>query len=154
MSITPTIATKAADASNSTQSDSASSSARTPTQTLGQADFLKLLVAQLSAQDPLNPISNTDFIAQMAQFSTLQATTAMQASMSSVQSGMNLMQAYTLLGKTVNVLTSSGETATGPVSAIQYQSGAPCVVVNGQTYSLSQITSVSQTNTQTQTQSN
>ena len=124
-----------------------------PQKTLGQADFLKLLVAQLSAQDPLNPVSNTDFAAQMAQFSTLQATQSMQTNLSAVQSGLAMLEAGSLLGKTVNLKTSDGQAVTGVVSSVQYQAGSssPTVVVNGQTYSLSQVTSIAQTPAQTTT---
>jgi flagellar basal-body rod modification protein FlgD len=118
-----------------------------PQQTLGQADFLKLLVAQLSAQDPMNPVSNTDFAAQMAQFSTLQTTQTMQTNMAAVQTGLTGLQANSLLGATVNLQTSNGQTLTGVVSAVQYHSGTPSLMVNGQAYDLSQVTSVSQTQT-------
>lgn len=118
-----------------------------PQQTLGQADFLKLLVAQLSSQDPMNPVSNTDFAAQMAQFSTLQTTQTMQTNMAAVQSGLTGLAANSLLGKTVNLQTTNGLTVTGVVSSVQYQSGTPSIVVNGQPYDLSQVTSVSQTQT-------
>jgi len=131
-------AATAYDATQAQQSD-------LPQQTLGQADFLKLMVAQLSAQDPLNPMSNTDFAAQLAQFSTLQATQAMQTNMAAVQSGTVGLQAESLLGGTVNVQNSSGQIVTGIVSAIQYQSGVPSIQVNGQLYALGQVLSVSQT---------
>lgn len=122
-----------------------------PQQTLNQADFLKLLVAQLSAQDPLNPVSNTDFAAQMAQFSTLQATTTMQTDVAAVQANLNLLQAGSLLGKSVSVKDVSGQMVTGNVSAVQYGSGTPTIVVNNQSYAISQVISVSPAQVQPQT---
>ena len=68
---------------SSTSSSSLSSAAiaadtsRVPIQTLGQNDFLKLLVTQMTSQDPLNPQKDTDFIAQMAQFSSLEQSKTM-----------------------------------------------------------------------------
>ena len=123
-----------------------------PQQTLGQADFLKLLVAQLSSQDPMNPVSNADFAAQMAQFSTLQTTQTMQKNMAAVQAGVGVLEAnslLSLLGKTVSLQTADGRTVTGVVSSLQYQSGNPTITVNGQAYSVTQVTSISQTQTQT-----
>jgi flagellar basal-body rod modification protein FlgD len=63
----------------SAATNSVSSSGQSPAgaQTLNQADFLQLLVTQMSSQDPLNPESDTDFAAQLAQFSSLQATQTM-----------------------------------------------------------------------------
>jgi len=125
---------------------------RLPQQTLGQDDFLKLLVAQLSAQDPMNPVSNADFAAQMAQFSTLQTTQTMQGNMAAVQAGVGVLEAnslLSLLGKTVSLQTANGQTVTGVVSSLQYQSGNPTITVNGQAYSVTQVTSISQTQTQT-----
>ena len=148
MSSSATTATNATTSAATVYDPTQTQQAQLPQQTLGQADFLKLLVAQLSAQDPMNPVSNTDFAAQMAQFSTLQTTQTMQGNMAAVQSGLTGLAANTLLGKTVNLQTTAGQTVTGVVSAVQYQSGTPSLMVNGQAYDLSQVTSVSQTQTQ------
>ena len=48
---------------------------------LGEDDFLKLLIAQMQNQDPLNPASNTEFVAQLAQFSTLEQLTTMNSNL-------------------------------------------------------------------------
>ena len=109
-----------------------------PTQTLGQSDFLKLLVTQMTSQDPLNPQNATDFVAQLAQFSSLQSSQTMQSDLAS-------LQANNLLGRTVSVNTTSGSLITGLVSAVQMQSGTPSIVINGQSYDLSQIAAVTPT---------
>jgi flagellar basal-body rod modification protein FlgD len=127
--------TNSPDATNSTPSS-------LPVQTLGQSDFLKLLVTQMSSQDPMNPQSDTDFIAQVAQFSTLEATQSMQSSMSQIQSSQQLTQANGLLGKTVSVQDNQGLTVQGTVSSVQIQAGTPQLIINGQQYSLGQVLSV------------
>ncbi len=106
-----------------------------PHQTLGQADFLKLLVTQMTSQDPLNPQSGTDFVAQMAQFSTLQSSQVMQSDMAT-------LQANSLIGRTVSVTSAGSAPTAGVVSAVQIQAGTPQVVVNGQTYNLSDIVTI------------
>jgi flagellar basal-body rod modification protein FlgD len=131
--------------STSTTADSlaAQTAARLPQKTLSQQDFLKLLVAQLSAQDPMNPVSNTDFAAQMAQFSTLQTTQTMQTNLAGLQAGQAVLQANGLLGRTVQVQSALGQLASGVVSAVSIQAGTPSITVNGQSYDLSQVLSVS-----------
>jgi flagellar basal-body rod modification protein FlgD len=108
--------------------------------TLTQADFLKLLVTQMTSQDPLNPESDTDFAAQLAQFSSLQEATAMAGNMAT-------MQASSLIGATVSVesATNSDQETTGVVTAVDMSSGSPEIQVNGQLYALSQILSISPT---------
>jgi len=116
-----------------------------PEQALNQQDFLKLLVAQMSAQDPMNPVSNSDFAAQMAQFSTLQTTQSMQTNLAGLELSQAVIQANSLLGRTVQVQSAQGVTDSGVVSAVEIKAGTPSIIVNGQSYGLSALLSVSQT---------
>jgi flagellar basal-body rod modification protein FlgD len=122
---------------------------RVPLQTLGQEDFLKLVVAQMTSQDPLNPKKDTDFIAQMAQFSSLEQAKIMQADIASLRDGQAVSQADGLLGRTVDVLASKDKIAHGMVSAVQLEGGKPKVVVDGQRYNLDQILSITPLQTET-----
>lgn len=109
-----------------------------PTQTLTQADFLQLLVTQMTSQDPLNPESSLDSITQMAQFSALQENQTMEGDMARIN-------ATSLIGQTVTVQDSQGNTTGGVVSGVQVNSGTPQIVINGMPYDLSDIVSVTPT---------
>jgi flagellar basal-body rod modification protein FlgD len=123
------------------------SEALLPSQTLNQADFLKLLVTQMSSQDPMNPQSNTDFAAQMAQFSALQTSQLTQANIATLSANQQVQQAADLIGKTVTAANIDGTTVTGPVTGVQVDSGTPSIVINGVAYSLSQVASIQLTAT-------
>jgi flagellar basal-body rod modification protein FlgD len=76
------------------------------TSTLGQDDFLKLMTTQLMNQDPLSPMENGEFLAQMAQFSTVSGITEMNTSIQSMAesfSAQKLMQAGSLINKSALV---------------------------------------------------
>jgi flagellar basal-body rod modification protein FlgD len=120
---------------------SAASTAVNASQTLTQANFLQLLVTQMSSQDPLNPESDTDFAAQLAQFSSLQETQTMTGNLQTIQ-------ATGLIGRTVAVTPSTGgSSVSGVVSSVQIAAGTPQIIVNGQSYNLSQLTAVTATPT-------
>jgi len=105
-------------------------------QTLNQANFLQLLVTQMSSQDPLNPESDTNFAAQLAQFSSLQESQDMQADLANIQ-------ATGLIGQVVTVLPKTGGAAvTGIVSSVQMSAGTPSIMINNQPYGLNQIEAV------------
>jgi len=125
---------------------SATATTATSNSTLNQADFLKLLVTQMTSQDPLNPESDTDFAAQLAQFSSLQEATTMAGDMAA-------MQASALIGATVEVASSTNgsQDTTGVVTGVDMSSGSPEIQVNGQLYGLSQILSITPTPTATTT---
>jgi flagellar basal-body rod modification protein FlgD len=108
---------------------------RIPLKQLGQQDFLNLLVTQLTNQDPLNPQKDTEFIAQMAQFSALEQSKAMQSDMA-------LFQANALIGRQVELKNTDGTRTLGTVSAVQLQAGTPLLMVNGQTHGLGQLLQV------------
>jgi flagellar basal-body rod modification protein FlgD len=109
-------------------------------QTLTQNNFLQLLVTQMENQDPMNPQSDTDMAAQMAQFTSLTQSSAMSASLS-------LLQANSLIGSTVSVTTDSkGDTTSGVVQSVRTgaasSSGNPEIIINGTAYELSSVISV------------
>ena len=84
---------------------------------LGKDEFLKLLVTQLKYQDPLNPVSNEQFIAQLAQFSTLET-------MRNMQTGFEGNQAYSLIGKkVVKIDPVTTQTTSGVVKGVKFLSG-------------------------------
>jgi flagellar basal-body rod modification protein FlgD len=96
---------------------------------LGETAFLQLLTTQLQNQDPLNPMDDTQSVAELAQFSAVQATTSLNDSFSSFESNFSVMQSAGLLGKTVSAQStdSSGNvtTVTGTVNSISVVNGIP-----------------------------
>ena len=117
-------------------------SERVPQKVMNQDDFLDLVVAQMTNQDPLNPRTDTEFIAQMAQFSALEQSKTMQSDMASLRKEQQLLQANAVLGRTVELKDDMDQLITGTVSAIQLDAGTPKIVVNGQSYDLSTLLSV------------
>lgn len=114
---------------------------RIPLQTLGQQDFLKLLTAQLTSQDPLNPQKDTDFIAQMAQFNTLDQTRLMQADLSGLRTQFKGLQANQFLGQWVSLKDPATKaTIEGTVTEVRFNGGEPQVVVGDVPYDLSRVT--------------
>lgn len=113
---------------------------RTVNNQLGKDDFLKLLITQLSNQDPTNPMENTEFIAQMAQFSSLEQMTNMNESFAKMASVINSSQAANTIGKTVEVNVGDS-VARGVVEATTLGQN-PQVLVNGMYYDLDKINAI------------
>ncbi len=109
-----------------------------PTSTLGKDDFLKLLVTQLQNQDPLQPMDNTQFISQMAQFSSLEQ-------MQNMNTSMTALQATTMIGTTVTWDDDAGKQQSGVVNSVSLANGNVSLVVGSNTIDLSKVTSVSPT---------
>jgi flagellar basal-body rod modification protein FlgD len=107
----------AANTGTSTSTTAASSNS-----SLGKDDFLKLLVTQLQYQNPLDPMDNTEFVAQMAQFSSLEQMQNLNATMAN-------MHASNLIGSTINFSNDSGNLITGIVGGTSTSSGVTSLVV-------------------------
>ena len=107
---------------------------------LGKDDFLKLLITQLSNQDPTSPMENTEFIAQMAQFSSLEQMTNMNQEFAKMNSMLVSSQAVGTIGKTVDITLGDTKT-TGGVEAVTYGAN-PQVRVNNMYYDMKQISAV------------
>mgnify|MGYP001409922031 CR=1 FL=1 len=116
------------------------------TSNLTESDFLNLMVTQMENQDPTNPMSDQDMATQMAQFSTLQATTNMQTSLTNVAGLTQLTSAANLIGQTVttDLVDSSNNPVGGVVTAAGVSKGTLSLTVNGQQVGLSDITGIAQ----------
>jgi len=106
-------------------------------------DFLNLLVAEMTNQDPMSPMSNTDFVAQMAQFTSLQT-------MQDLTYYSNASFAASLVGKTVTMasVSASGEmqVETGPVQAINLNGKEFEIRVNNKIFTIKNLMEISPTN--------
>jgi len=107
-------------------------------QFVSENTFLTLLITQLKNQDPMNPQDSSQFVAQLASFSSLEQMTAMNTSMQSVLDN----SATSLIGQNVTLLDQNGNMVQGVVQGIVYYSNTPAVQVNGQNYPISDIQNV------------
>ena len=107
---------------------------------LGKDDFLKLLITQLQNQDPTSPMENTEFISQMAQFSSLEQMTNMSSSFSKMAAYITSSEATSTLGKTVEL--DIGDSNVQGVVEGATRGENPQILVNGMYYSMDKIRAV------------
>jgi flagellar basal-body rod modification protein FlgD len=105
---------------------------------LGKDDFLKLLIAQLANQDPMNPMKDKEFISQMASFSSLEQMYNMNETLTSWVAHQNngqLLQYSELINKEITYTrsnenedgTTEEQTKTGTVTKIHFENGETTV---------------------------
>lgn len=103
-------------------------------QILGKDDFLKLMVAQMKNQDPMNPADDKDNIAQMAQFSSLEQITNLATATQDLANRLSLTQNVGLLGHTVTYTGTDGASVSGTVDGLALaKDGSATLSVAGQT---------------------
>jgi flagellar basal-body rod modification protein FlgD len=111
-----------------------------PTQNLGKDDFLKILITQLSHQDPTAPMEDKEFIGQMAQFSALEQMTSMANDFSRLAKMLSGGEAAASLGHSVEI-QEGDRIVQGTVKAVT-RGGDTQVLVNGSYYQWDQVTKV------------
>lgn len=126
-------------------------------QTLGKDDFLKLLVTQLKYQDPLNPMEDRDFIAQTAQFSSLEQMQNLNTNLEvGLKNLLNLqyemllnfnswqatLSGLNLVGKEVIGIDAEGNSVTGIVERVKFTEQGPFALVEGKEIALGDITEI------------
>lgn len=117
-------------ANHSTPLSTSGTTYRSPTsQALGQNDFLMLMMDQLKNQDPLNPSDPTQYLSELASFSSLQQETQVAASTASAASQQASSSALGLLGHTVTYTNAKGDTVTGAVSKVDFSSSGPTLTI-------------------------
>lgn len=119
----------------STTSSSSATSKKTTNNELGKDAFLQLLVTQMQYQDPLNPNTDTDYIAQLATFSQLEQ-------LQNLSSATTNSQAYSLVGKTVVVKSDDSKYVTGQVDYVYTSGTTTKLSINGTLYNSTQLDTV------------
>ncbi len=99
---------------------------------MGMEDFLKILLTQLTYQDPLKPMDNQEFMAQMAQFTALEQSQQVNEKMSLLLSNQAALQSVGLIGRTVDFATSAGSLS-GVVTALSLTGDSPTLTVTTST---------------------
>jgi flagellar basal-body rod modification protein FlgD len=95
---------------------------------VGLQDFLRILLTQLSYQDPLKPMDNQQFMAQMAQFTALEQSQRLNDQVGRLLLNQAALQSVGLIGRSVEVTDGSGVTA-GVVASLSLQGEAPLLTV-------------------------
>lgn len=119
---------------------------RSAIQLLGKDDFLRLLIEQLKHQDPLEPVNNQEFIAQMAQFSSLEQMQNLNKNFETMALLDMASSAMNFLGRNVQAIDPSngnGELITGTVSSIKLSNGEAMLVIDGQEIPLTAVQNIS-----------
>src|SRR5205085_12075680 len=98
---------------------------------LDKDTFLKILVAQLKMQDPTKPTDSSQFMAQMAQFSTVEQLTNMAKTSSEAASSAKVDQSVGLLGRTVTYKGTDGLPVSGVVQHVDITAAGPTLTIDG-----------------------
>jgi flagellar basal-body rod modification protein FlgD len=96
---------------------------------LGQEDFMRILLAQLQFQDPLKPVDNQEFVAQLAQFSALEINRQQGEKIDQLLSMQSVAQSVGIIGKNVELKTAQGGSVSGTVNAVSFRTGEPRLTV-------------------------
>jgi flagellar basal-body rod modification protein FlgD len=112
---------------------------RATKKSLDSSDFMKLLAVQFQQQDPMKPMEDTAFIAQMAQFSALQQSKEMASAISRLQSDQQLIMGNAYLGKTVTFAETDAADVTGTVTSMDNTTAGVMLNIGTRSYALSAV---------------
>ena len=98
---------------------------------MGKDQFLKLFVAQLQHQDPMNPMEDSEFMGQMASFSTLEQVSNLAAANERIANSLQSTNAIGLIGRTVTYVDGDDQVHTGKVEKVTTTDGKPLLTVDG-----------------------
>lgn len=111
---------------------------------IGRDAFMQLLLAQMRYQDPLNPMEDRDFIAQLAQLNTLEQLEQLNESLADFMGQQNLLRGAELIGKTIRGATAEGEYVEGVVAAVRTVGADVMVSLGDKDVPLKDVTQVTQ----------
>ena len=109
---------------------------------ISKEQFLKILVSELTSQDPLEPLNNSDFIQQLVGLQNLEQSATLTDGLASFERFMQMSSGSTMIGKTVKGLTPAGQPVQGIVSKVVLEGGNVSVVVGSQKMPVTSITEI------------
>lgn len=123
-----------------TTSDTSSSSSLSDATSLGKDEFLTLLIAQLENQDPLEPMENTEFASQLAQFSSLEQMTNVNTNLESIMAVQETANQLSVLGFIGKEITYSD--GSGIVTGISYDADGTYLMIGDTSVNINDVTQV------------
>ena len=102
-------------------------------------EFMQLLIAEMTTQDPLEPMETSEFMQQLVGLQTLEQTAALTDSLHSFQQFMELSSGSALIGRTASALTPTGELISGEVTSVVLDGGQVNVIIGSQSVPLGSI---------------
>jgi len=137
-------ATSSTSAASTLAANPAGYTARATKKVLDSDDFMKLLSTQMAHQDPLKPMEDTAFIAQMTSFSSLAQMNQLTKDFTIMRANQAVTAANAFIGRnvTVNVKADGSETATGTVTGVDINGDEPKLHINGNIYALSSVVKI------------
>ena len=122
--------------------DSANTPTIADTMAGGEDLFLQLLVAQVRYQDPLEPMDNSEYLAQTAQFTMVEQITKLAEQQTELLAFQRATLAAGMVGQTVTGIDeTAGTEVSGVVDAVEYNFGDPQLIIDGQRVGLDEIVS-------------
>lgn len=121
---------------------SSTSSSGSSFEDLGVEDFLKLMIAELQNQDPLNPASNTDMLNQLNQMRQITSNDKLSNSLDAILLGQSVATASNLLGKTVTGTNQLDEEITGTVDRVVFEDGVAKVYIGNNALEVNSVTEI------------
>lgn len=109
---------------------------------LDQETFLQLMVAQLRNQDPLNPTDSSQFLAQTAQFTSVEKLQQVAEQSAQALAAQMAFGATNLVGRNVTYTGADGVESTGTVASVRFGASGPQLVVDGTEIALAQVVTV------------
>ncbi len=104
--------------------------------------FVELLVAEMQAQDPLNPMSNEEILSQISQIRSIAATTRLTSTLDGVLLGQSIATAASLIGRRVTGLDADGGKVTGRVERVTVEGGTATLHIGQQRVTLKNVAEI------------
>jgi flagellar basal-body rod modification protein FlgD len=109
---------------------------------VSREQFLRILVAEMTSQNPLEPLDNADFMQQLVGLQSLEQTAALTDSLKTFERFLQMSSGSSMIGRTVKGLDASGDVVQGVVSRVTLEGGVVNVVIGTQKVPIGSVTEI------------